>query len=53
MGLGDTLVASAVAAYVTARRAASVSAREALVSAAVDNPPLGEGAPSPDASFWP
>jgi putative ABC transport system permease protein len=40
-GLGDTLVASALAAYVTARRASKLNPRAALVSAELDNPGLG------------
>jgi putative ABC transport system permease protein len=35
IGLGDAVIAAAVAAYVTARRAAALSTREALASAAV------------------
>lgn len=40
-GLGDTLIASALASYVTARRASKLNPRAALVSAEVDNPGLG------------
>ncbi|MEY9928540.1 putative ABC transport system permease protein [Catenulispora sp. GP43] len=36
IGLGDTFLAAAVAAYITGRRAATVSTREALVAGAVE-----------------
>jgi len=40
-GLGDVLIASALAAYVTGRRASKLNPRTALVSAELDNPGLG------------
>jgi putative ABC transport system permease protein len=42
IGLGNTFLAAAIAAFITARRAATVSTREALLSAAVDRPRLGK-----------